>query len=51
VSVLVTGATGFIGRRLLERLLAREGDVHALPARSPRPGSSDLRGCSPLATA
>jgi len=30
VSVLVTGATGFIGRRLLERLLAREGDVYAL---------------------
>jgi NAD(P)-dependent dehydrogenase (short-subunit alcohol dehydrogenase family) len=26
----VTGATGFIGRHLLERLLAREGQIHAL---------------------
>ena len=26
----VTGATGFIGRHLVERLLAREGTVHAL---------------------
>ncbi len=27
---LVTGATGFIGRNLVERLLARGGDVHVL---------------------
>jgi thioester reductase-like protein len=27
---LVTGATGFIGRFLVERLLARDGDVHVL---------------------
>jgi NAD(P)-dependent dehydrogenase (short-subunit alcohol dehydrogenase family) len=33
----VTGATGFIGRHLLERLLAREGDVHVLV----REGSRD----------
>ncbi len=26
----VTGATGFIGRRLVERLLVREGDIHVL---------------------
>jgi NAD(P)-dependent dehydrogenase (short-subunit alcohol dehydrogenase family) len=26
----VTGATGFIGRHLLERLLEREGDIHVL---------------------
>ena len=26
----VTGATGFIGRNLLERLLEREGDIHVL---------------------
>jgi NAD(P)-dependent dehydrogenase (short-subunit alcohol dehydrogenase family) len=26
----VTGATGFIGRRLVERLLAREGDIHVV---------------------
>jgi thioester reductase-like protein len=30
VSYLVTGATGFIGRHLVERLLAREGDIHVL---------------------
>jgi thioester reductase-like protein len=29
-NVLITGATGFIGRRLLERLLDRGGDVHVL---------------------
>ena len=26
----VTGATGFIGRHLVERLLEREGDIHVL---------------------
>jgi len=30
LSYFVTGATGFIGRHLVERLLAREGDVHVL---------------------
>jgi thioester reductase-like protein len=30
MSYLVTGATGFIGQHLLERLLARERSVHAL---------------------
>jgi NAD(P)-dependent dehydrogenase (short-subunit alcohol dehydrogenase family) len=30
VSYFVTGATGFIGRHLVERLLQREGDVHVL---------------------
>jgi NAD(P)-dependent dehydrogenase (short-subunit alcohol dehydrogenase family) len=33
----VTGATGFIGRHLVERLLAREGDIHVLV----REGSTD----------
>jgi NAD(P)-dependent dehydrogenase (short-subunit alcohol dehydrogenase family) len=33
----VTGATGFIGRHLLERLLQREGDIHVLV----RPGSGE----------
>ena len=33
----VTGATGFIGRHLVERLLAREGDIHVLV----RAGSTD----------
>jgi thioester reductase-like protein len=30
MSYLVTGATGFIGRFLVERLLARDGDIHVL---------------------
>jgi NAD(P)-dependent dehydrogenase (short-subunit alcohol dehydrogenase family) len=30
MSCFVTGATGFIGRHLVERLLEREGDVHVL---------------------
>ena len=33
----VTGATGFIGRHLVERLLEREGDIHVLV----REGSAD----------
>ena len=33
----VTGATGFIGRHLLERLLRRDGDIHVLV----RPGSRE----------
>ncbi|MGN6167059.1 MAG: SDR family oxidoreductase [Solirubrobacteraceae bacterium] len=37
MSVLVTGATGFIGRRLLELLIARDEDVYALA----RPQSVD----------
>jgi NAD(P)-dependent dehydrogenase (short-subunit alcohol dehydrogenase family) len=37
VSYFVTGATGFIGRHLVERLLEREGDVHVLV----RAGSTD----------
>ena len=30
MSYFVTGATGFIGRNLIERLLRREGDIHVL---------------------
>jgi NAD(P)-dependent dehydrogenase (short-subunit alcohol dehydrogenase family) len=30
VSYFVTGATGFIGRHLVERLLERDGDIHVL---------------------
>jgi NAD(P)-dependent dehydrogenase (short-subunit alcohol dehydrogenase family) len=37
LSYFVTGATGFIGRHLVERLLAREGDIHVLV----REGSRD----------
>src|SRR3954447_9743686 len=44
MSYFVTGATGFIGRHLVERLLEREGDIHVLV----REGSEDklerLRG-------
>jgi thioester reductase-like protein len=37
MSYFVTGATGFIGRHLVERLLEREGDIHVLV----REGSED----------
>ena len=37
MTYFVTGATGFIGRHLVERLLEREGDVHVLV----REGSTD----------
>jgi thioester reductase-like protein len=37
MAYFVTGATGFIGRHLVERLLAREGDVYVLV----REGSTD----------
>ena len=37
MSYFVTGATGFIGRHLVERLLEREGDVNVLV----REGSED----------
>jgi len=30
MSYFVTGATGFIGRRLVERLLERKGKIHVL---------------------
>jgi NAD(P)-dependent dehydrogenase (short-subunit alcohol dehydrogenase family) len=37
MTYFVTGATGFIGRHLIERLLDREGDIHVLV----REGSED----------
>ena len=37
MSYFVTGATGFIGRHLVERLLEREGDIYVLV----REGSAD----------
>ena len=37
MSYFVTGATGFIGRHLVERLLEREGEIHVLV----RPGSRE----------
>src|SRR3954452_4911292 len=37
MSYFVTGATGFIGRHLVERLLERDGDIHVLV----REGSED----------
>ncbi len=36
MSYFVTGATGFIGRNLVERLLEREGDIHVLVRESSR---------------
>jgi nucleoside-diphosphate-sugar epimerase len=40
MSVLLTGATGFIGRPLVEQLSALEGDVHAI-SRGPAPEYGD----------
>jgi thioester reductase-like protein len=37
MTYFVTGATGFIGRHLVERLLERDGDIHVLV----REGSQD----------
>ena len=37
MSYFVTGATGLIGRHLVERLLEREGDIYVLV----REGSAD----------
>ena len=37
LTYFVTGATGFIGRHLVEQLLQREGDIHVLV----RSGSTD----------
>ena len=44
MTYFVTGATGFIGRHLVERLLEREGDIYVLV----REGSREQarRGCS-----
>ncbi len=43
----VTGATGFIGRHLVERLLARDGEIHVLV----RPGSRGEAGAARRARA
>jgi uncharacterized protein YbjT (DUF2867 family) len=40
MTYFVTGATGFIGRHLVERLLERDGTIHVLV----REGSTDRRG-------
>ena len=60
MSYFVTGATGFIGRHLVERLLEREGDIYVLvregsteklepcaSAGAPVTGSSPSRATSP----
>jgi NAD(P)-dependent dehydrogenase (short-subunit alcohol dehydrogenase family) len=43
MSYFVTGATGFIGRHLVERLLEREGDVHVLVREGSQGKLDDLR--------
>lgn len=43
MSCFVTGATGFIGRNLVERLLEREGTVYALVRSGSRGRLEDLR--------
>jgi NAD(P)-dependent dehydrogenase (short-subunit alcohol dehydrogenase family) len=43
MTYFVTGATGFIGRHLLEHLLARKGDVHCLVRKGSQKKFEDLR--------
>ena len=43
MSYFVTGATGFIGRHLVERLLEREGDIHVLVREESREKLDALR--------
>jgi NAD(P)-dependent dehydrogenase (short-subunit alcohol dehydrogenase family) len=43
MSYFVTGATGFIGRHLLEHLLARKGDVHCLVRKGSQKKFDELR--------
>ena len=43
MTYFVTGATGFIGRHLLERLLARKGDVHCLVRKGSQRKFEELR--------
>ncbi len=42
MAYFVTGATGFIGRHLVERLLEREGDIHVLVRASSQDRLNDL---------
>src|SRR5437764_11201815 len=43
VNYFVTGATGFIGRHLVEQLLARDGTIHALVREGSRGRFDELR--------
>ena len=43
MSYFVTGATGFIGRHLVERLLEREGDIYVLVREGSREKLDALR--------
>jgi NAD(P)-dependent dehydrogenase (short-subunit alcohol dehydrogenase family) len=43
MTYFVTGATGFIGRHLLEHLLARKGDVHCLVRKGSQRKFEELR--------
>jgi len=42
MTYFVTGATGFIGRHLVEELLEREGDIHVLVRESSRARLDEL---------
>ena len=42
MAYFVTGATGFIGRHLVQRLLEREGDLHVLVREGSRTASNAL---------
>jgi thioester reductase-like protein len=43
MNYFVTGATGFIGRNLVERLLQREGTIYALVRAGSRGRLEELR--------
>ncbi|MGH8091730.1 MAG: SDR family oxidoreductase, partial [Rudaea sp.] len=43
MTYFVTGATGFIGRHLLEHLLARKGDIHCLVRKASQKKFDELR--------
>ena len=44
MAYFVTGATGFIGRHLIEQLLKRDGDIHVLVREGSRPRLDALMG-------
>ncbi len=46
MTYFVTGATGFIGRHLVERLLDRDGVIHVLVREGSQPRLEELVACA-----